>query len=362
MNKVGIIIPSIDRLNFLINIVEYYSKYNSPHTLYIGDSSRKDNTDIINKLSVSKNIKVKYFYIPNKNDREAIFFLSQQVLEKYIAFSGDDDFFIPESLTLCANFLQNNNDYRTAQGRGYLLSYEYCENMNKLIFLEQYWKKNEINFNNVEKRLIDFSKKYYVTEFSTHRTKEFIEDVKESEKIENRHIGEYIRCFNFIGRGKSKFVDCPYLLRIHHKKRGISSLSKTFFSYDEFLKSDSFKNSLTIFKKLLFNLLSLNNYLTDENKKEIVKKIIHNRIYSKKKKNIYHNAIRLGYLNRLLNLLFVHPRLFFLILINKFSKNKELRKKIIIKKNSDNKDFYILNNFFTFYENVNIENNKKIYR
>ena len=111
--------------------------------------------------------------------------------------------------------------------RGYLLSYEYCENMNKLIFLEQYWKKNEINFDNVEKRLIDFSKKYYVTEFSTHRTKEFIEDVKESEKIENRHIGEYIRCFNFIGRGKSKFVDCPYLLRIHHKKRGIRYFSFT---------------------------------------------------------------------------------------------------------------------------------------
>ena len=43
-------------------------------------------------------------------------FLAEKVKEKYCAYIGDDDFFIPSSLTKCANFLEENKDYISACG------------------------------------------------------------------------------------------------------------------------------------------------------------------------------------------------------------------------------------------------------
>ena len=35
--------------------------------------------------------------------------LADSIKEKYCAYSGDDDFLIPNSLNKCANFLEKNN-------------------------------------------------------------------------------------------------------------------------------------------------------------------------------------------------------------------------------------------------------------
>ena len=355
MQKVAIIIPTLDRIKFLVRLINYYSNTKSNITIYFGDSSKKNYAKLISKLSQKKNIVVNYFHIPGMNDREAIAFLSTKVKEKYVAFSGDDDYFVPESLNLCSNFLNENLDYRTAQGRAYLYNYIFVNNELKINYFESYWETNQILSHDVEKRLLDYSKNYYVTEFSVHRTNEFIEDVRQAAKISNRHIGEYYRCFNFIGKGKSKFIDCLYLMRTSHAKRGESNLSKTYYSHEDFIKSNSFEESLSQFKTNLNFLLSNNKKNTEIINKKILKEIIDNIIYSKRKKSRTFTNILISKIKKVFSIL-SKPLLMSLIILNKINKSNQISNKIILKKNAFLTDYNSINNFFTFFNKSNIIN------
>jgi len=42
--KVGIVIPTINRPDIVIRQLEYYAKVKSPHPVYIGDASNKENS------------------------------------------------------------------------------------------------------------------------------------------------------------------------------------------------------------------------------------------------------------------------------------------------------------------------------
>ena len=49
--KVGILIPTKDRPDFIIRLLNYYQKNEIKHSLYIGDSSNLDNSKKIkNKI------------------------------------------------------------------------------------------------------------------------------------------------------------------------------------------------------------------------------------------------------------------------------------------------------------------------
>ena len=58
-----------------------------------------------NLINFQKIIKINYFHKPSMNCREAIFFLLNNCKTDYAAYLGDDDFFIPNGLTKCADFL-----------------------------------------------------------------------------------------------------------------------------------------------------------------------------------------------------------------------------------------------------------------
>ena len=116
MQKVGILIITLNRSEFLIRQLKYYNKVKSIHPIYIGDSSNNYHKNkLLNEIkSLKDNLNIKYFFLPNYTDREAHFFLAKNCKEKYCTYAGDDDFLIPSSLTESANFLSNNDEFRTA--------------------------------------------------------------------------------------------------------------------------------------------------------------------------------------------------------------------------------------------------------
>ena len=107
--NVGIVITTMDRAEFIKRQLEYYASANSPHTVYIGDSSNPEQVAKIEEsIARFKNkIKIVYKFFPKT---VGVQLCAQQMIdaitEKYFAIIGDDDFQIPSSLTKCAEFLE----------------------------------------------------------------------------------------------------------------------------------------------------------------------------------------------------------------------------------------------------------------
>ena len=221
MSRVAILIPTMNRSEFMIRQLRYYASVKSPHPIYIGDASNKTHREKVEKeiSKLRRDISVHYCHWPELNDRQTIKKLGETATELFCAFNGDDDFLIPNSLTICANFLRENHEYRTTQGKAILLLLEDSGAYGKIKTLGPYWLRKEPNVVTGSERLLDFSRNYWVPQFSVHRTEEFVKDSEYYSSVQDRSFGELIHTHTFMIRGKTRFVDCLYLVRQAHDKR-----------------------------------------------------------------------------------------------------------------------------------------------
>ena len=247
MPKVGILIPTMNRSDFLIRQLEYYSLINSNHPVYIGDASNiKHRTKIETAIiRLSSHIDIKYFYWPKCDPHLTLKKLGEKNKESYCAFTGDDDFFVPDSLTKCAEFLDNNPLYRTAQGKGVLFSLDRPGAFGSLTSFDSYWKRQEAEEDSASSRMLNFAGNYWVPQFSVHRSNEFIKDSLNYGKKMDKSFGELLHSFTFIVKGKSKFIDCLYLVRQGHNNQ--YSLPDTF----DWISNLEWQPSCELFMKYL---------------------------------------------------------------------------------------------------------------
>jgi glycosyltransferase domain-containing protein len=120
MDSIAIVIPTIDRPHFLKRALDYYVKAKFKGWIYIGDSSRNDNTE---KMVITYLEKLKIIYLKDplaKHDGQVVQNLNKHILNnreiKHITYSGDDDFLVPSSLQKCAEFLEDNPPYVACHG------------------------------------------------------------------------------------------------------------------------------------------------------------------------------------------------------------------------------------------------------
>lgn len=116
--NVGIVMPTFNRPDFVIRQLNYYASLESPHTVYIGDSSKPLEAERIKKRVSELNgrLNVVYNYCPPGDVAKCVIQTLTLVKEKYACLLGDDDYQVPNTLTLCAEFLENNPDYALAMG------------------------------------------------------------------------------------------------------------------------------------------------------------------------------------------------------------------------------------------------------
>ena len=220
MKKVAILIPTKNRIDFLIRTIKYYVSIDSPHPIFIGDASGKSSEELVLKAAQDK-IDVYYFHWENLNDRKTLSKLAQEAsrtnITDYCAYHGDDDFFVSESLSKCAEFLDDNPTYATSQGRAFCFELNKDGPYGKLKDIWVYWNLKELKGDSALERLKEISVDYWVPIFSVHRIKEFIEDISNGiDSVIDRGFGEYINSLTIAIRGKSKFIDCLYLARNIH--------------------------------------------------------------------------------------------------------------------------------------------------
>ena len=220
MKKVAILVPTKDRLDFVIRLINYYVSINSPHPIFIGDASSKSFKEKVLKASKGK-IEVYYYHWKNLGDRKTIIKLAEEAhlanISSYCAYHGDDDFFVSESLSMCAEFLDENPEYSTSQGHAFSFELTADGPYGELKDIGIYWDVKELNGATALDRLKEISVNYWVPVFSVHRIKEFIDDASNGiDSVIDRNFGELTNSLTMAMRGKSKFIDCLYLARNTH--------------------------------------------------------------------------------------------------------------------------------------------------
>ena len=98
MTKVAIIIPTMNRPDFLLRHFEFYELTNSPHPIYISDSSTPENAEKIKSgIDKFKKLNITYQWAPPGKD--CLHQLLPQIKEKYCIQIGDDDLMIPNTIS-----------------------------------------------------------------------------------------------------------------------------------------------------------------------------------------------------------------------------------------------------------------------
>jgi glycosyltransferase domain-containing protein len=220
IEMLGIIIPTMNRSEFVIRQLKYYASVNCPFTIYIGDSSNETHVKkvLFGIEKLKKSIKVVYKQFPELNGPNTLKELIRITKEKYVAFVGDDDFLVPNSLKKCATFLDANPEYSSAQGKAIIFSLSLSGAYGNTVSVGTYHLKiNE--YETPTERLLHFLSGYWVPLFSVHRTRDFFQDHINVELLNDIPFTEIMANCMTIIRGKSKQLDCLYLVRQGHDAR-----------------------------------------------------------------------------------------------------------------------------------------------
>lgn len=205
----------MNRPDFMIRQLEYYIKVKCPHPIYIGDASNEENKrkfqTALEKLSEHLTIHY-YAQLESITIPESRLNLYTSVIEKYCVFSGDDDYQIPNSITRCAEFLENNPEYSSASG--YSVAFRLTNNgvYGELKRLSDY-PRGQIESLTAAQRLIEMMTKFSITEFSVQKTKDMIKCLTITGMKDRALSTDVLPSAMSSVLGKSKILDCLSLIR-----------------------------------------------------------------------------------------------------------------------------------------------------
>ena len=266
--RTGIVIPTKDRADFVIRLLNYYANTKSAHTLYIGDSSNDQEAKKI-QAAISKlnsTINIIYNHYPQLNSWQCMISLYSLVKEPYAVYIGDDDYWIPDTLNDCVRFLENNPDYETAIGKSITFKVEANGAYGKLKELHDYYRY-PIEGETASERLFDYVGPHLTSIIgAVIKTDKMLKYYQDSFEVPDTSIrGEFLpSCFMVIG-GKHKVIDrLGYLRQIH-----ISHLINPDIFH--WITKDTWYLSYSLFKNKTANALMAKDSISREKAEQVFK-------------------------------------------------------------------------------------------
>ena len=122
----SIIVPTMNRPDFLLRLIRYYVALHFQGNILIGDSSAveifEETAQKIKKIKGRLNIL--HSHLPGRSVAAAVAEMNEHLETAYVCLTGDDDFIVPDSAAKCIEFLNQNLDYVAAHGKGVLITTE----------------------------------------------------------------------------------------------------------------------------------------------------------------------------------------------------------------------------------------------
>lgn len=285
----SLIVPTINRPEFLKLYIDFLQFQNFDGEILIGDSSTNENFTIFDNYLKSKKLNFDVIHLEKKNKDhfEVIRELVPLIKFDYSMYVCDDDFILYKNILKCVEFLKKNKDYSVAGGVsiGIILN---SDRLTKIDFID------ELNFYDLleEKpslRLKNIANNYSVIAYSISRTDELKKRWFTNSKMTNREITVEIHpCFHMAVEGKVKKIKNIFVFRLLHFKRildpslpldrylNISYFTTVKESIEIISKIISLKENIDINQSRRLAKISYNDYLrlsltTKNNKRSIFK-------------------------------------------------------------------------------------------
>ncbi len=206
-----ILIPTINRHEYLGRALEYYRTMKFDGCIFIGDSSTgqqlQKNKDLV---SNEKSLNIIYRVYPNPphlHDGMVVQKMSEEVSTKYVAQTGDDDFVVVPNIQKCIDFLENNPDFIGAHGSRVALKLRDDEPYGDIIEYGKWPEQNWIEDNALD-RWIYYNRNALSSQAWVVYRDNWKKVYAKSDQIPCRYLGpEYLPCSIQAILGKAKELD-----------------------------------------------------------------------------------------------------------------------------------------------------------
>ncbi len=289
-SNLGIIIPTMNRPDFVIRQLNYYASLNSPYTIYYSDSSNPENAKKIkDKIGKLKNeLNIVYMVSPVGNSVKAIIQLLSAVQEKYVSFFGDDDYWVPDTLGQCVEFLEKNPDYETAIGRAIKFKTEKKAIFGKVKEIHDY-PRHSIECGTASERLFNYlGPNLSAITAAVIRTDHLLKYYQDSLEINDANIrGEILPSCLMLIAGKSKVIDdLGFIRQIHDSHFKLDDM------FDWFT-NENWHSSYTILQDKIIGALMTKDNISQEKSKQVFKQsmLFHFEKYMKRSYGQYVNSL-----------------------------------------------------------------------
>ena len=265
---ISLLIPTINRPAFIKRLLNYYNDNNFEGSIFIGDSSNHSNLELTRKIiqKFDGKINISHNYYPDLNPLQASAKLLKQISSAYVAMVMDDDFLVPRSINNCIEFLNNNPDYNSATGIGIKIRVSDDQPHGIINSCKNYLRPYE-EADSAAERYLSFLRKYEDIGFSVHRTKSFRKMLKDSDNSDIILFGSLFTASLSIILGKSKQLDCLYLVRQIQKKPYRTENERDTYIW---LTQTQWRNNLIIFHDDLVRELMFQDNIDLENASKII--------------------------------------------------------------------------------------------
>lgn len=210
---ISILIPTLNRSNFLIRALRYYSKVGFKGYICIGDSSNAQHVEKTKRAiqALGNKIKIIYRYYPNPpyiHNGMVIKELIELAPVPYVVFAGDDDFVIPNALEQCITFLKDHPEYSAAHGIRVSMRLKSSGAFGKLASAH-YVTQCRLESDKALERWIQYMRHGISSQYSVHRIETWRRMYRDVASIPIQYFGpELLPCSISSILGKTKELDC----------------------------------------------------------------------------------------------------------------------------------------------------------
>ena len=264
---ITLIVPTLNRSAFLIRLLRYYNEVGFEGCICIGDSSNTEHVErtkgVIETLRGKLNIV--YQEYPGICDSACVKLLVDIVSTPYAAFVADDDFLVPDALNQCAKFLGEHPDYAAAHGMGITITLDSKGLYGQIVQCGRY-RQSVIEAESASQRLNDYLTHPSAILFSVHRIESWRAMYRGVHLLKDRAFGgELLPGCKSVILGKSKELDCLYLVRQIHAQRYL--LPDVY----DWITSPEWYSSYLVFRDSLAETLALQDNISIEKAEKAVK-------------------------------------------------------------------------------------------
>jgi len=212
MDRISLLIPTLNRSEFVVRALKYYAQVGFQGCIHIGDSSDEAHQAKIQVAlqSVAGQLQVHYSHLPRAaypNDACCLQALLEKVSTPYAVYSGDDDFLIPKTLEKCTDFLEAHSDYSAVNGISVAVTLAGPGAYGEMT-AAHYVGAHHLESSRATERWRGYVHQAISTQYYLHRTETWRRMYQDVSKVPSRYLGpEFLPCSLSAILGKIKEIE-----------------------------------------------------------------------------------------------------------------------------------------------------------